>query len=676
MKKWININNQQGFGGLIALFMVVVATLVIVSMLPLIGSVVNTIDFDEAWDIVGAEGYVCADSNGNWNISGDLGVGGDADIDGDLTVLGTISGSISGTTEIQVTIASENSHAIYKLQASHIVSGSQMEIAINAALQDGIGGEVLQYPGDYWTIGSIIVPGSTVYEASGWNTRILRRGAATGPTISASDCSNVTIKNFFIDGGSPSVSAYTEGVTFNGVTDSTISNMRIVDLSRVSVSGTKRAVGIHITNGANVDVLYNSIDEPGHAGIRFEKSIDCTAIGNHVSNGWTEGIAVSTFLAGAYTGEESTDITISVNHITNCGHGEGNIGGISVEDKATSGAGNPHQRISILDNNVRDCARGITLGKSSTTITRGDHIISRNIIENSSNSNGIGLEYYSNCTFESNEILNSSNTNITVNNSPDTILRGNSVTDAGNLGISMNNSPRSIIESNKVVDSADIGISIFGSGTGCAVNNNWIKALSGFDCIRVIGTASDGEMNDNYLLALGNGDGIEIDQSADRWNVSGNTIINTDIAGAPFGKGIYIDVDDSFIEGNMIYGMTGGSEFYYGINLETNSNDVVVQNNDVRNSYTNKSIYNEGSDNILLSNPGFVTVNSGSSTGTGIQQELNHGLDVIPVQTDIDLTMFASGTFSAYSSQVPTSTKIYITAPLGVDYGWRVDTED
>ena len=78
----------------------------------------------------------------------------------------------------------------------------------------------------------------------------------------------------------------------------------------------------------------------------------------------------------------------------------------------------------------------------------------------------------------------------------------------------------------------------------------------------------------------------------------------------------------------------------------------------------------------LHDNPGFVTVNSGTSTGTGAQQTIAHGCNVIPVQADITVTLLGVSGTPAVVSAAPSATNIYITAPNGINYAWRVDTEN
>jgi len=171
------LKKQRGnivFVILIAIAIVSVVTIVI----PPLVSITGGWELQDALDYVQDRGYACADVSGNLGIGGSLTVGNDATITDALSVGGPtiLSGSLTAKTgRAFITIAAENSLQIFQDQADYVCSGSQMETTINTALQVGRGGTVPQYPGNYWTMESIIVPGSTVYEGSGWGAKIYRR---------------------------------------------------------------------------------------------------------------------------------------------------------------------------------------------------------------------------------------------------------------------------------------------------------------------------------------------------------------------------------------------------------------------------------------------------------------------------------------------------------------------
>lgn len=65
------------------------------------------------------------------------------------------------------------------------------------------------------------------------------------------------------------------------------------------------------------------------------------------------------------------------------------------------------------------------------------------------------------------------------------------------------------------------------------------------------------------------------------------------------------------------------------------------------------------------------TQNSGTSTGTGAQQEIDHGCGFTPTTANVILTDLESGA-AAYCSAAPTSEHIYVTATNNQDYRWEV----
>jgi hypothetical protein len=70
-------------------------------------------------------------------------------------------------------------------------------------------------------------------------------------------------------------------------------------------------------------------------------------------------------------------------------------------------------------------------------------------------------------------------------------------------------------------------------------------------------------------------------------------------------------------------------------------------------------------------NIGFVSENAGTSTGTGSQQTIAHGLGAAP--TKVILSEYTTGGALAYQSQAADATNIYITATNEKTYAWRAE---
>jgi len=109
----------------------------------------------------------------------------------------------------------------------------------------------------------------------------------------------------------------------------------------------------------------------------------------------------------------------------------------------------------------------------------------------------------------------------------------------------------------------------------------------------------------------------------------------------------------------------------YGIAIVGSTHSgVLVANNDCRNNVTG-AISNEAtlsSTVVIKNNLGYVTENSGSSTGTGAQQTIAHGLSATPT---IVIISGDSSNVNGYQSAAADATNIYITADNGEAYHWE-----
>lgn len=165
------------------------------------------------------------------------------------------------------------------------------------------------------------------------------------------------------------------------------------------------------------------------------------------------------------------------------------------------------------------------------------------------------------------------------------------------------------------------------------------------------------------------------------------TIADNKIEGVHNCIDIYAESHTIFIRDNFIVG-TGIS---YGIYIHhTNTTGQYIDNNYI-NSY--KGIKIEGSGgriahnvintttlpiNILgnidsvYENIGYVTKNSNTSTGTGAQQTIAHGLAKTP--TKVILWNIEDGA-NPYQNAPADATNIYITAVVNQDYGWKAEAE-
>jgi hypothetical protein len=114
-----------------------------------------------------------------------------------------------------------------------------------------------------------------------------------------------------------------------------------------------------------------------------------------------------------------------------------------------------------------------------------------------------------------------------------------------------------------------------------------------------------------------------------------------------------------------------GSRFENNVTWDLQIISGAFDNQLVANSFNGK-VSNSGIRTRGWNNIGFVTNNSGASTGTGVQQAIPHGLAFIPTRQQIVLTAgYATGSASApYHSAVPDATNIYVIAAFGKPWYW------
>lgn len=154
-------------------------------------------------------------------------------------------------------------------------------------------------------------------------------------------------------------------------------------------------------------------------------------------------------------------------------------------------------------------------------------------------------------------------------------------------------------------------------------------------------------------------------------SIIGNTIL-FDSAGNGSYRGIYLQTNqahDNIVEGNKIRTVEGGG---YHICSSSGALRNYILNNDVYDTVgTTPYIYASSSTCVVKCNKGFVTENFGSSSGTGSQQAIAHGLAYTP--TYVLFSDKEEGA-NAYLSAAFNATHIHVTAVSGKDYIWKAET--
>lgn len=126
---------------------------------------------------------------------------------------------------------------------------------------------------------------------------------------------------------------------------------------------------------------------------------------------------------------------------------------------------------------------------------------------------------------------------------------------------------------------------------------------------------------------------------------------------------------DNLIIGNRCFDDQGVKTQSYGVKTFQNADRNIIVGNNVRDN-KDGGMSLVGSNNIVRDNLGYITENSGSSTGTGAQQTIAHGLATTP--TLVLLSDKESGA-NPYQSAAANATNIYITAVVNQDYSWKAE---
>jgi len=286
------------------------------------------------------------------------------------------------------------------------------------------------------------------------------------------------------------------------------------------------------------------------------------------------------------------------------------------------------------------------------------------------------------------------------------LISGNTIIGLGGVeGLLTINGDRIQISNNYITSNNEVVIWLGNNFSEITISNNTLKTTSATQAI--IEFRAGGAVNTTGLYISGNtlfcngqrGIWIKIlgGNDIDNITITNNRIYNT-VIGINFDVTGAEQVNNSLISGNYLYGdgtnvgikLEGDTNYIriegnyinnFATGLSTTAGEVTnytVENNTFRNCATSITDGANDSNSYIRRNVGFATVNSGSSSGTGAQQTIAHELggNVTPVEADITITLLAISGTVPFASASPTNTNIYITAPNGIAYSWRVDTED
>ena len=277
----------------------------------------------------------------------------------------------------------------------------------------------------------------------------------------------------------------------------------------------------------------------------------------------------------------------------------------------------PSRRITVLGtHSTGHSENGLRLCLCHDSLFIGNHLYGNTlsgftIAHDSSNNTITGNYIYNNCyglITDPGSLYLSKNCNITNN-----IIHGNS------QGIFLKYTSDYILSGNLVFDNDKNGI-----------------LLGTTDCNNVLITGNF--IKDNNLDEYSAFGGIRLDPNIG----NGNIISNNRISGAKQDYGIVV--------------LTG------------NTNTQILEN--VLTDNRLGGVSDVGTSTVIRNNIGYTTKNSSSSTGTGAQQTIAHGLAATP--TKIILWNIEDGA-NPYQSAAADGTNIKITAVINQDYGWEAE---
>ena len=123
------------------------------------------------------------------------------------------------------------------------------------------------------------------------------------------------------------------------------------------------------------------------------------------------------------------------------------------------------------------------------------------------------------------------------------------------------------------------------------------------------------------------------------------------------------------IQGNVI---TAANKARAGVYIEDGCYRILITGNDISSYGSSEAVIDESTaDTVhIRDNLKYITKNTGTSTGTGAQQTIAHGLSKTP--TKVILWNIEDGA-NAYQSAAADATNIKITAVINQDYGWEAE---
>jgi parallel beta-helix repeat protein len=162
--------------------------------------------------------------------------------------------------------------------------------------------------------------------------------------------------------------------------------------------------------------------------------------------------------------------------------------------------------------------------------------------------------------------------------------------------------------------------------------------------------------------------------------ITGNMIGNNGqgAGGAATQEGIYIQNDPASasgceritIVGNRIFDIQGTATQTYGIVSTQASDYIFIYDNDIAGNLSG-TIVLVGTNNKVRNNTGYITENSGTSTGTGAEETIAHGCSAIPTKITITPTVTGAAITNLY--QEAAQNHFHVTVTNLKTYNWKAE---
>lgn len=357
------------------------------------------------------------------------------------------------------------------------------------------------------------------------------------------------------------------------------------------------------------------------------------------------------------------------------------------------------ERVKVVDAKIVNMPRrGIFL--SNATALKGEHQILNNYIVQSIDNHAAILTDDAYCLIANNVLVGSGNNwtvaeqsdGITLYEALNCVVIGNDIRDFCRRGIYVvttgSTTGGHTIEGNMIYNSGEYGIlvaagqvavngnivissrknSIYLNGYGITCNGNYVygsETQSGiYANVAFDLTINNNVVDNNYAH------GIFLDTITDA-TVSQNIVKNNSQEGVGSNRGIALaDSSGITILGNRCFDDQGAKTQREGIFLTGTSNYCVIIGNDVRGNQT-AGMSLVGANNIVRNNLGWITENTGTSTGTGAEETIAHGCDATPTKITITPTVTGATVTDLY--QQAGADHFHVTVTLNKTYNWKAE---